>query len=84
MHNVPLSLTESDGNFQFCKMKKEMAGNSTEMAKNPENKKSILKGADTLSGEAILSILSLSPSEMGSTLKEKNLLPWEANSFLLE
>ena len=25
-----------------------------------------------------------SPTEMGSTLKEKNLLPWEVNSFLLD
>ena len=26
--------------------------------------------------------LSPSPSSLGATLKEKNLLPWEANSFL--
>ena len=44
MHNVPLSLTESHGNFQFCKMNKHMARNSTEMAKNPENKKKHFKG----------------------------------------
>ena len=39
---------------------------------------------DTLSEGTILSKMFLSPSEKGSTLKEKNLLPLEANSFLLQ
>ena len=43
-----------------------------------------LRGMDTLSGVATLSKLFCLPSEKGSTLKGKNLLPLGANSFLLE
>ena len=43
-----------------------------------------LKGLDILSGDAVLSTLFLLPSEMGPTLKGKNLLPMGADSFLLE
>ena len=43
-----------------------------------------LGGIDTLSGVAILSKLFCLPSEKGSTLTGKNLLPMGANSFLLE
>ena len=42
------------------------------------------RGVDTLSGEATLSEWVLLPSEKGSTLNGKNLLPRGANSFLLE
>ena len=38
---------------------------------------------DTLSGETTIRI-DFSPTEKGSTLKGKNLLPVGANSFLLE
>ena len=42
-----------------------------------------LRGIDILSGELILSKRFVR-SEKGATLKEKNLLPLGANSFLLE
>ena len=42
------------------------------------------RGMDTLSGEVTLSKVFCLPSEKGSTLKGKNLLPVGANSFLLE
>ena len=42
------------------------------------------RGTDTLSGEATLSKLFCLSSEKWSILKEKNLLPLGANSFLLE
>ena len=41
-----------------------------------------LRGIETLSGDATLSSLFLSPSEKWSTLRGKNLLPLGANSFL--
>ena len=44
----------------------------------------ILRGIDTLSGEVTVSIYFCHPSEKGSTLNGKNLLPLGANSFLLE
>ena len=43
-----------------------------------------LKGMNALSMEATLSKLFRLPSELGSILKGKNLLPSGANSFLLE
>ena len=44
-----------------------------------------LRGIDTLSGEtALTKCFFYLPSEMGSTLKGKNLLPLGANSFLVE
>ena len=43
-----------------------------------------LRGIDTLSGKTTLSRWFCLPSEKGSTLKGKNLLPMGANSFLLE
>ena len=43
-----------------------------------------LKGNNTLPGEATKSKLFCLPSEKVSTLKEKNLLPKGATSFLLE
>ena len=39
---------------------------------------------DKLIGEATLSVVFMSPSKKGSSLKEKNLLSLEANSFHLE
>ena len=42
------------------------------------------KGMDTLSGEIILSNLFYIPSEKGSTLKWKDMLPLETKSFILE
>ena len=42
------------------------------------------QGMDTFSEEATPSKLFCIPSEKGSTLKGKNLLPMGANSFLLE
>ena len=39
---------------------------------------------DTLTREVTLSKLILSPSEKGSALKRKNLLPLGTNSFILE
>ena len=43
-----------------------------------------LRETDALSGKATLSKIVFLPSEKGSTLKGKNLLPLGANSFLLE
>ena len=43
-----------------------------------------LRGLETISWVAILSNYLYLPSEKESTLKEKNLLPVGANSFLLE
>ena len=43
-----------------------------------------IKWTDTLWGEVTLSKLFSFPYEKESTLKEKNLLPLGANSFLLE
>ena len=45
--------------------------------------KSALRCTDTHPREAALSVLFCLPSEKGSSLKEKNLLPPGANSFLL-
>ena len=42
-----------------------------------------VKGLETLSGEEIINNFCF-PSEKGSTLKGKNLLPFGANSFCLE
>ena len=43
----------------------------------------LLRGVDTVSGETTWSKLFCLPSEKWSTLKEKNLLPLGANSYLL-
>ena len=43
--------------------------------------KFILRGADTLSGEATLSKWFCLPSEKGSTLKGENLLPFRVDPY---